>query len=190
MWPLFAYLIFFPSWIDVRKHFRQKKRNLVVIWGGNDYDCDNSTQDGWQPCVVLYRTGICHHHGVILHHLKLTEEKSRNGCGGKDTQIWCWGFAMYYIDDSTSIWIRHRWMVVNGGVNLCWSAGYYNLKKAPYCNNSYSEHLQKKTAKNKETLTNLGRTRVKSRHVGLTCLALELIAWPGTLFCFGSISFP
>lgn len=81
MWPLTAYLIFFSSWIDIRKHHRQKKRNLVVIWGGNGYDCDNTTQDGWQPCAVLYRTGICHHHAAIFHHLKLTEEKFRNGCG-------------------------------------------------------------------------------------------------------------
>lgn len=139
MWPLFAYLIFFSSWIDIRKHFRKKRGTLW--WSGVAMIMIVTAQDGWQPCVVLYRTGICHHHGVILHHLKLTEEKSRNGCGGKEIQIWCWGFTIHLSIhspfESETIYI----MVVNGGVNLCWSAGYYNLQKAPYCNNACGEYL-------------------------------------------------
>ena len=70
------------------------KKRGTLWWFGVAMIMIVTTQDGWQPCVVLYRTGICHHHGVILHHLKLTEKKYPNGCGGKEIQIWCWGFTI------------------------------------------------------------------------------------------------
>ena len=140
--------VFFSSWIDIRKHFGKKRGTLW--WFGVAMIMIVTTQDGWQPCVVLYRTGICHHHAAIFHHLKLKEAKYPNGCGGKEIQIWCWGFTIHLSIhrpfESETIYI----MVVNGGVNLCWSAGYYNLQKAPYCNNTCGEYLPKKLQQTKK----------------------------------------